>query len=46
MDSLDIVEAVLEVEKEFKCSIPDEELEKIKTVSDLVDAVYNQKTSL
>ena len=46
MDSLDIVEAVLEIEKEFQCSIPDEELETLKTVNDIVDAVYNQKTSL
>ena len=39
MDSLDIVEVVLEVEKTFDCSIDDDELEKIKDVSDLVDVI-------
>ena len=43
MDSLDIVEVVLEVEKTFDCSIDDDELEKIKDVSDLVDVIYSKK---
>lgn len=33
-DSLDMVELVMEFEKEFKISIPDEVAEEIKTVAD------------
>ena len=32
-DSLDMVELVMEFEREFKISIPDEEAEEIKTVA-------------
>jgi acyl carrier protein len=35
-DSLDIVELIMEFEKEFGVSIPDEDAEKIVTVSDAV----------
>ena len=38
-DSLDIVELVMEFEKEFNIDIPDEEAEKIKTVGDAVKRV-------
>jgi acyl carrier protein len=41
-DSLDIVELVLEVEDEFQISIEDEHLEKIITVSDLIDLVASK----
>ena len=43
MDSLDIVEVVLEVEKMFDCSIEDDELERIKNVGDLIDVIYSKK---
>lgn len=33
-DSLDMVELVMDFEREFKITIPDEESEKIKTVAD------------
>ena len=33
-DSLDIVELVMEFEKEFNIDIPDEDAEKIRTVGD------------
>lgn len=33
-DSLDMVELVMNFEKEFKISIPDEDAEEIKTVGD------------
>ena len=33
-DSLDTVELIMEFEKEFNVSIPDEEAEKIQTVGD------------
>ena len=35
-DSLDIVELIMAIEKEFKLEIPDEEAEKIATVQDAV----------
>ncbi|MBM4166711.1 MAG: acyl carrier protein [Ignavibacteria bacterium] len=36
-DSLDTVELVMEFEKEFKLSIPDEDAEKISTVGSAID---------
>ncbi len=36
-DSLDTVELIMEFEKEFDITIPDEEAEKIVTVGDAVD---------
>jgi len=36
-DSLDTVELIMEFEKEFDITIPDEEAEKIATVGDAVD---------
>lgn len=36
-DSLDTVELIMEFEKEFDLTIPDEEAEKIATVGDAVD---------
>ena len=41
-DSLDIVELVMEFEKEFNIDIPDEEAEKLRTVGDAV-AYLNSK---
>lgn len=38
-DSLDIVELVMAMEQEFGISIPDEEAERIKTVSDAVEFI-------
>ena len=35
-DSLDTVELIMEFEKEYNVSIPDEEAEKIQTVGDAV----------
>ena len=36
-DSLDCVEMAIAVEEEFYLEIPDEDIEKIKTVQDIVD---------
>ena len=41
-DSLDIVELVMEFEKEFNIDIPDEDAEKLRTVGDAV-AYLNTK---
>jgi acyl carrier protein len=38
-DSLDIVELVMTIEKEFNIEIPDDEAEKIRTVQDAVDYI-------
>ena len=41
-DSLDIVELVMEFEKEFNIDIPDEDAEKLRTVGDAI-GYLNQK---
>jgi acyl carrier protein len=41
-DSLDIVELIMEFEKEFGVSIPDEDAEKIGTVGDAVSYIEGQ----
>lgn len=40
-DSLDTVELIMEFEKEFNLSIPDEEAEKIETVGDAISYIEN-----
>ena len=42
-DSLDIVELVMAMEEEFDLEIPDEEAEKIKTVSDAINYLNERK---
>ena len=44
-DSLDTVELIMEFEKEFDLTIPDEDAEKIGTVGDAVDYVESKKTA-
>lgn len=40
-DSLDTVELIMEFEKEFKITIPDEETQKITTVGDAIAYIEN-----
>ena len=40
-DSLDIVDLITTIEDEFDISIPDEAVEEIKTVNDIVNYVEN-----
>ncbi|WP_185878397.1 acyl carrier protein [Blattabacterium cuenoti] len=40
-DSLDIVELIMEFEKEFNISISDEKAEKITTVGEAIQAIEN-----
>lgn len=40
-DSLDVIEIVMELEKEFNCSIDDQLIEKVRTVSELYAALEN-----
>ncbi len=42
-DSLDTVELIMEFEKEFGISIPDDQAEKITTVGDAVSYIENAK---
>ncbi len=42
-DSLDTVELIMEFEKEFNLSIPDEEAEKIETVGDAVKYIEDHQ---
>ena len=41
-DSLDVVEIVMQIEEEFDIEIPDEEVEKLTTVQEIID--YVEKT--
>ena len=43
-DSLDLVELVMSLEKEFDCEIPDEEAEKITTVQSAIDYINKAKS--
>ncbi|MCI5561192.1 MAG: acyl carrier protein [Phocaeicola sp.] len=42
-DSLDLVELIMEFEKEFGISIPDDQSEKIKTVGDAIAYIEENK---
>ena len=41
-DSLDVVDLVLSIEESFDVEIPDEEVENIKTVGDIVKYIENK----
>ncbi|HPJ97640.1 MAG TPA: acyl carrier protein [Syntrophales bacterium] len=41
-DSLDLVELIMEMEETFNIQVADEELEKIRTVQDVVDFLRNK----
>ena len=43
-DSLDTVELIMEFEKEFGISIPDEDTQKISTVGDVVAYIEQAKS--
>ena len=40
-DSLDVVELLMAIEEEFGVQIPDEEIENLKSVGDVVDYIQN-----
>ncbi|MBR0466688.1 MAG: acyl carrier protein [Clostridia bacterium] len=40
-DSLDVVELAMSVEDEFNVIIPDEEIENLKTVGDVVEFIHS-----
>ncbi len=41
-DSLDLVELIMEMEEVFGLEIADEELEKIRTIKDVIDFLKNK----
>ena len=41
-DSLDVVELLMSIEDEFDVEIPDEEIENIKTIGNLVDYIQDR----
>lgn len=42
LDSLDIFESIMDFEREFKVSIPDEDWDEIETINDLVNFIDKQ----
>ena len=42
-DSLDVVDLVMSIEEEFDLEIPDEAVEKIKTVGDIVSYIESNQ---
>lgn len=42
-DSLDVVELLMSIEDEFEIEIPDDKIEQIKTIGDLVDYIESEK---
>lgn len=42
-DSLDVVEILMSIEDEFDVEIPDEEIENIKTIGDVVEYIENHQ---
>ncbi len=42
-DSLDVVEILMSIEDEFEVEIPDEEIENIKTIGDVVEYIENNQ---
>lgn len=42
-DSLDVVELLMAIDDEFGIEIPDEEIENIKTIGDLVEYIQNNQ---
>ena len=41
LDSIDMVDLIMEIEEAFQISVPDEEFENIKNVSDIVSFIDN-----
>ena len=42
-DSLDVVDLVMSIEDEFEIEVPDDQVENIKTVGDVVNYIENMK---
>lgn len=44
IDSLDIVEVVMEIEEEFGVALPDEEAEKMRTLGDWMNYILRRRS--
>ncbi len=44
-DSLDVVELIMALEEEFGVEVPDEDVERIRTISDIVDYMSSRVES-
>ena len=42
-DSMDVVDLIMSIEDEFGIEVPDDQVENIKTVGDIVDYIENVK---
>lgn len=42
-DSLDVVELLMAIEEEFDVEIPDEDIEALKTIGDVVEYIQNKQ---
>ncbi len=42
-DSMDVVDLIMSIEDEFEIEVPDESVESIKTVGDVVNFIENEK---
>lgn len=42
-DSLDVVDLIMSIEDEFELEVPDDQIENIKTVGDVVSYIENAK---
>ena len=42
-DSLDVVDHIMSIEDEFEIEVPDDQVENIKTVGDVVNYIENMK---
>ena len=40
-DSLDVVDLLMSIEDEFEVEVPDEEIENLKTIGDVVEYIQN-----
>ncbi len=45
LDSLDIVEITMKIEEEFNININDEDVMRMRKISDVVDYIYDNKKS-
>ena len=42
-DSLDVVELIMSIEDEFEIEVPDDKIEDVKTVGDIVNYIQSQQ---
>ena len=43
LDSLDVMELVMAIEKDFRISIPDSKIEKFENIQNIVDYIHDLK---